>query len=224
MSSVQASAVVFCDADNGLTFDEPCRSLRHIGVDEIRSLYSRGQSLVVYHTPDRSAPHAEQIASFLERLRQAIPDLGSSWAARFRRGSSRVFFVLAQRAHGAAIDGAMVQMRSTAWVHGGHFEIVPGDAKGRSPRSTPGAALVSGQEHGDPLGDVCADQVAGGGAPAIVEEAGRHPGRLAGGAPRRAPAADRDPIAVEDKRAGGVAACPPAVQRVGVPLVRLGIV
>ena len=109
VSSVQVSTVVFCDADNGLTFDEPCRSLRHIGVDEIRSLYSRGQSLVVYHTPDRSAPHAEQIASFLECLRQAIPDLGSSWAARFRRGSSRVFFVLAQRAHGAAIDGAMVQ-------------------------------------------------------------------------------------------------------------------
>ena len=99
--------------------------------------YSRGQSLVVYHTPDRSAPHAEQIASFLERLRQAIPDLGSSWAARFRRGSSRVFFVLAQRAHVAAIDGAMVQMRSTAWMHGGHFEVVPGAAKGRSPRSTP---------------------------------------------------------------------------------------
>ena len=38
VSSVQASAVVFCDPDNGLTFDEPCRSLRHIGVDEIRSL------------------------------------------------------------------------------------------------------------------------------------------------------------------------------------------
>ena len=35
-----------------------------------------------------------------------------------------------------------------------------------------GAALVPGQEHGDPLGDVRADQVAGGGAPAIVEEAG----------------------------------------------------
>ena len=60
-----------------------------------------------------------------------------------------------------------------------------------------GAALVSGQEHGNPLGDAGADQVAGGGAATVVEEAGRHPGRLAGGAPRRAPAADRDPIAVE---------------------------
>lgn len=128
VSSVEASALVFCDPDNGLTFDEPCRSLRHVGVDEIRSLYGRGQSLVVYHTPGRSAPHAKQIESFLARLRLVIPDLGSLWAARFRRGSSRVFFVLAQRAHMAAIDGAMVQMRSTAWVHGGHFEVVHGTA------------------------------------------------------------------------------------------------
>ncbi len=78
-----------------------------------------------------------------------------------------------------------------------------------------GAALVPGQEHGDALGDVRADQVAGGGTPTIVEEASRHPSGLAGGAPRRAPAADRDPIAVEDERAGGVAACPPSVQRIG---------
>ena len=78
-----------------------------------------------------------------------------------------------------------------------------------------GPALVPGQEHGDPLGDVRADQVAGGGAPAIVKEAGRHPGRLAGGAPRRAPAPDGDAVAVEDERAVGVAACPPSRQRLG---------
>ena len=78
-----------------------------------------------------------------------------------------------------------------------------------------GAALVPGQEHGDPLGDIRADQVAGGGAPTIVEEAGRHPSGLAGGAPRRAPAPDGDAVAVEDERAVGVAACPPSVQRIG---------
>ncbi len=40
-----------------------------------------------------------------------------------------------------------------------------------------GAALVPGQEHGDALGDIRADQVARGGAAAIVKEAGRHPVR-----------------------------------------------
>ena len=62
-----------------------------------------------------------------------------------------------------------------------------------------GPALVAGQEHGDPFGDVRADQVARGGAAAVVKEAGRHPGRLTGGAPRRAPAADWDAVAVEDQ-------------------------
>ena len=54
-----------------------------------------------------------------------------------------------------------------------------------------GAALVPGQEHGDPLGDIRADQVARGGTPTIVKEASRHPSGLAGGAPRGAPAPDR---------------------------------
>ena len=38
------------------------------------------------------------------------------------------------------------------------------------------------------------------------DEAGRHAGRLTGGAPRRAPAANGDAVAVEDQRAIGVAA------------------
>ena len=78
-----------------------------------------------------------------------------------------------------------------------------------------GAGLVAGQEHGDPLGEAGADQVAGGGAAAIVEEAGRYAGRLTGGAPRRAPAADGDAVAVEDERAVGVAACPPSREGLG---------
>ena len=50
---------------------------------------------------------------------------------------------------------------------------------------------------------------------AIVEEAGRHAGRLTGGAPRRAPAADGDAVAVEDERAVGVAARPPSRKGLG---------
>ena len=54
--------------------------------------------------------------------------------------------------------------------------------------------------------DVWGWRVAGGGAAAIVEEAGRHAGRLKGGTPRRAPAADGDAVAVEDRRAIGITA------------------
>ena len=85
----------------------------------------------------------------------------------------------------------------------------------RRTRRRDGAGLVAGQEHGDALGDAGADQVAGGGAAAIVEEAGRHAGRLTGGAPRRAPAANGDAVAVEDERAVGVAARPPSREGLG---------
>ena len=78
-----------------------------------------------------------------------------------------------------------------------------------------GAGLVAGQEHGDALGDTGADQVAGGGAAAVVEEAGRYASRLTGGAPRRAPAPDGDAVAVEDQRAVGVAACQPSREGFG---------
>ena len=78
-----------------------------------------------------------------------------------------------------------------------------------------GAALVPGQKHGDPFGDAGADQVTGGRTPAIVEEAGRHPGGLARGAPCGAPAPDGDAVAVEDQRAVGVAARPPSRQGLG---------
>ena len=54
--------------------------------------------------------------------------------------------------------------------------------------------------------DVWGRRVTGGGAAAIVEEAGRHAGRLTGGTPRRAPAADGDAVAVEDQRAIGITA------------------
>ena len=53
--------------------------------------------------------------------------------------------------------------------------------------------------------DVWGRRVAGGGAAAIVEEAGRHAGRLPGGAPGRVPAGDGDAVAVEDERARRVA-------------------
>ena len=86
-----------------------------------------------------------------------------------------------------------------------------------------GAGLVAGKEHGDALGDTGADQVAGGGAAAIVEEAGRYASRLTGGAPRRAPAADRDAVAVEDERVIRVAACqPPSQAGLRTPDIHVG--
>ena len=78
-----------------------------------------------------------------------------------------------------------------------------------------GAALVPGQEHGDPLGDV--SRGSGCGRPYAGNRggSGSAPGGLAGGAPCGAPAPDGNAVAVEDQRAVGVAARPPSRQGLG---------
>ena len=67
-------------------------------------------------------------------------------------------------------------------------------------------SLHPGLRHRCVAPDVWDQRVAGGGAAALVEEAGRHAGRRLGGAPRRAPAADGDAVAVEDPQAIGITA------------------
>jgi hypothetical protein len=129
MSQVKESAVVFCDPDNGVTFEGECDSLRHISVGEVCDLYRAGHSVVVYHTPDRSRPHHEQIEHCLDRFRRGIPGLGLSWAAHFHRGSSRVFFVLAQETHAFLMDKAVRQLQSSVWARDGHFEVVTQDSR-----------------------------------------------------------------------------------------------
>ena len=123
MSTVKGRSVVFCDPDNGVSFDGRCSSRRHISSEEVRGLYQAGHSVIVYHTPNRSASHSAQLESGLDHFRQEIAHLGASWAAHFRRGSSRVFFVLAQEDHAASIGEAIGRMESSAWIQHGHFEI-----------------------------------------------------------------------------------------------------
>jgi len=123
MSKVTGSAVVFCDPDNGVNFDGQRNSRRHISLEEVSALYRSGHSVIVYHTPNRLTPHVEQLRSGLDHFRQEIAGLEASWAAHFRRGSSRVFFVLAQKEHAACIGKTISQMQFSAWTQHGHFEF-----------------------------------------------------------------------------------------------------
>lgn len=123
MGKVRGSAVVFCDPDNGVIFDGQCDSRRHISSEEVCDLYRAGHSIIVYHTPNRSAPHDTQLESGLEHFQRQIAGLRAAWAAHFRRGSSRVFFVLAQEEHAACIGKTISQMQVSAWTQQGHFEF-----------------------------------------------------------------------------------------------------
>ncbi|MBI3184810.1 MAG: hypothetical protein HYZ28_21950 [Myxococcales bacterium] len=124
LQELGGAELVFCDPDNGIATErmERIRSPRHVLREEIEALWGRGHSLVLYHHCGRARPHAEQIGQVLQRLGELRPAV--SRAARFRRYSARVFFVLGQRRHASAVSEGLDRFAASPWVRAGHFELV----------------------------------------------------------------------------------------------------
>ena len=85
------------------------------------------------------------------------------------------------------VEGTRRRRRASTTVRSGRSGQI-NSAGTNAQQGRPESGHLSGtrprvQPRLDALGDAGADQVAGGGAAAIVEEAGRHAGRLTGGAP-----------------------------------------
>lgn len=124
LASAQHADVVFCDPDNGITFTHTSRSLRHISLREIQLLCGAGHSVVVYHHLNRSCSHLDQICSGVQKLSDTITHGKPVWAVHFRRGTSRVYFVLPQLRHANAIHGALQQLEDSLWSRHGHFDVL----------------------------------------------------------------------------------------------------
>jgi hypothetical protein len=127
LSNVTASArpgLLFCDPDNGVWFGPSCRSRRHVGMDEVATLWRSKHRLVLYHHLNRRSAHLNQVDQGLLRFEAELPGLAHAWGAHYRRGSSRVFFILAQPDHVDRVEGAMSTLIGTnPWVRDGHFNV-----------------------------------------------------------------------------------------------------
>lgn len=126
--------LLFCDPDNGVDYSLRCDSQRHIGISEVHALWAKGHSLVLYHHLNRSASHPAQIESGLATFSEALGGLTRAWGAHYRRGSSRVFFVLAQPHHAELMSTAMATFARTPWLTRGDFRVY-----GSSASNCPGA-------------------------------------------------------------------------------------
>jgi hypothetical protein len=115
--------VVFCDPDNGIAFTDTTRSQRHISLSEVQRLYDAGRSVVLYHHPDRSCAHLDQIANRVQYFSDNLTQGKPVWAAHFRRGTSRVYFILPQPRHADAIQAALRQLDDSPWSRQRHFDI-----------------------------------------------------------------------------------------------------
>lgn len=115
--------VVFLDPDNGL---EPrglsitsAKAPKYAYLSEVEKWFRRDQSLVIYHHLGRHRPHDAQIDYWLERLRDEFKP-HDIFALRFRRGTSRVFFVLAAKRHAPTLRQRADELLASPWRE--HFE------------------------------------------------------------------------------------------------------
>ena len=88
--------------------------------------WEQEQSIVVYHHLGHLCPAQEQIRDFAGLL-EAELELGTDpirlW---FRRGTSRVFFVLPQPRHEEIITQRVADLMDGPWAKYNHFELVEG--------------------------------------------------------------------------------------------------
>ena len=124
LRTTERCELIFLDPDNGL--EPPSVAIRHKAavkyayLEEIKPLLKRGQSLVIYHHLSRKGTHADQIARWLKRLQQEFNPI-DSFALRYRRGTARAFFVLAQDRHTPILRERTAALLASPWQE--HVEL-----------------------------------------------------------------------------------------------------
>jgi len=125
---------VFFDPDNGLeTPSVDKRNLKagkYIFWDELTPFVDRGQSLVVYHHLNRTASVAEQVNALGRLFKEKFTDADKILPLIYRRGSCRVFWVVANGSLASELDAIISGFLDTGWR--GHFEIPCGFTVGSS--------------------------------------------------------------------------------------------
>ena len=116
--------LVFLDPDNGLApASAPITSAKapkYAYLEEVGKWSKRCQSLVIYHHLGRNRPHRDQIAGWLECLRDEFKS-HDIFALRFRRGTSRAFFVLAAERHAHTLRKRAAALTAAPWSE--HFDL-----------------------------------------------------------------------------------------------------
>lgn len=117
--------IVFLDPDNGIFLGgngAPAKAGKYVLPGEIETLWKHGCSLVIYHHLGRKDSHDNQIKRISGELSK-LTEGASIWGLRYRRGSSRAFFVVAQHKHRKAIQAGITFLENGNWCTNNHFEI-----------------------------------------------------------------------------------------------------
>ena len=123
IKSTEAADLVFLDPDNGIAGKvQPWRlkGPKYVFMDDIKHFYTRGQSLIIYHHLGRHKPAQDQIESLSESIKCHLELRYAPFALRYRRGSARVYFIVAQDRHRAVLLARIESFLQTQWCN--HFD------------------------------------------------------------------------------------------------------
>jgi hypothetical protein len=129
LAATAACQLIFADPDNGIRpagHRQPAhrtKAVKHAYLDELAAFARRGQSLIVYHHADRSAPVDQQALRRLTDLTCGVP-VQPVAAVRASRGSSRLFLVGAASAdHFHYLTGRLAALQHGPWA--GELTVYP---------------------------------------------------------------------------------------------------
>ena len=120
--------LIFVDPDNGIS---PKRTRpwhkkgpKYVFMDDLNRFYKRGQSLVIYHHMGRQGTAEEQINRHAEGLRERLGLFSLPWTLRYRRGTTRFYFIVHHERHRAVLEKRLASFADSPWCKRGHFECV----------------------------------------------------------------------------------------------------
>ena len=125
IKNIRKANVVFIDPDKGLKTDDS--STEHVSVTELRELHQKGKSLVIYHHIPQRIDAGKDITKWSDTLIKKLGLNTPPLALRYHRGTSRVFFIVAQESHRKTLDDMVNKFECGPWgqKHGfrdPHFE------------------------------------------------------------------------------------------------------
>ena len=121
--------VLFVDPDNGIGSSSQAHSRRgakHVLLRELGQYFGQGKTLVIYHHLNRLTSAEAQVTHRLEELQKKMSPTATAMAIRYRRGSSRVFFLCLNPAHRRIFARKVRQMMNSPWQSHFAWYIPPG--------------------------------------------------------------------------------------------------
>jgi hypothetical protein len=111
--------LIFFDPDNGIeTKSVPIhspKSGKYIFWDELMPFWDRGQSLLIYHHLNRTAPIERQTEILKEKFSAKFADASAIQYFLFRRGSCRHFWLVANKRHATQLKARTQALLQSPW-------------------------------------------------------------------------------------------------------------